>query len=286
MKHAALILLAAGLSRAQTSSTIAVGNGVQLEITTNFGQPTGEEPLTVEMARASGNSFYRIFRDQNNLAVFAYELVVDLAENGGAVRVTAKPAEDEFAARYPDADGGKPTPTLSSDQTLGPIGSGKDAHIPFFTIPGMGLEVSDTIRVKLNLPAAGSGALRFSDLRVFLNHMRISGPVPPASVSGKFVMFYLPGSGGFFFSAGPVAGRQFVEAGTVDRGRIAFSIDNQDYECIAGAAILTGSDSGEIWVYHDPSYKPAGNWTQDPHSKTPGQAFFTAASDSLSWWLP
>src|ERR1700733_1690311 len=103
----------------QISSLISGSNGVQIEITADLGKPTGQEQLTVEMARASGNSFYRIFRDQNKLAVFAYELTVDLASGGNALVATAKPVENEFAARYPNADAGKPVPSLSADHPLG-----------------------------------------------------------------------------------------------------------------------------------------------------------------------
>src|SRR5580698_7632444 len=112
----------------QISSLITVSNGVQIEITADLGKPTGQEQLTVEMARASGDSFYRIFRDQNKLAVFAYELVLRLAASGDRITATAKPTETEFAARFPGADGGKPVPTLSSEQQIGTISSGQRAN--------------------------------------------------------------------------------------------------------------------------------------------------------------
>src|SRR5580693_9760821 len=115
-------------SRGQISSTVSLSNGVQMQITTQIGQPTGQQTVNVEMVRASGDSFYRIFRDQNNLAVFAYELVIHLDPSGNRLRAVAKPAETGFAARFPDADGGKPTPTLSSDQNLDAITSGQSAE--------------------------------------------------------------------------------------------------------------------------------------------------------------
>jgi uncharacterized protein YqjF (DUF2071 family) len=52
----------------------------------------------------------------------------------------------------------------------------------------------------------------------------------------------------------------------------------------AGAAILMHSERGQLWVYHDANYKPAGNWTKsDPASSR--HEFFTAAADSMQWWL-
>ncbi len=290
MKYLGTLLVANFVAFAQVSSVINVSNGVQLEVIADLGKPTGQEQLSVEMARASGHSFYRIFRDQNKLAVFAYELKVDLAAGGQALTATAMPVENEFAARYPDADAGKPVPTLSADHPLGSLNSGESAFLGLFEIPGMGIQLTDTVRVKLNVNAnGGSGLLRLAGARVLLNGQRISGPSPPATVAGKFVMLYLPGQGGYFFSLEPVAAYPFINAGTVEGRRLRFNIDNANFELIASEPILAHSESanGQVWVYHDPSYVPEGNWTQDPHSPSPTGAlqFFTAASDSLGWWL-
>jgi hypothetical protein len=72
----------------------------------------------------------------------------------------------------------------------------------------------------------------------------------------------------------------------VDGNKLTFTIDNEAYECQSEAQILTGSQRDQIWVYHDPDYKPGGNWTKNDASDTSHDQFFTAASDSLSWWLP
>ena len=286
MKFATVLMAASLVALGQASSLITISNGVQLEVTADFGKPTGQEQLAVEMARASGNSFYRIFRDQNKLTVFAYELRLDLASGGDALTATAKPAEDEFAARYPNADGGKPVPTLSAEHALGPLNSGQTAFLDLFEIPGMGIKLTDTVRVKLNQSTGGAGPLRLAGLRVTLNRLPISGAPPPSAVVGKFVMFYLPGRGGFFLSSEPVEGRPFVNAGTIEGARMRFTVDNDNYECTASQPILPNAANGQVWVFHDPAYVPEGNWTQDPHRSSAGaEQFFTAGSDSLGWWL-
>ncbi len=270
------------LARAQVSSTISLNNGVQLEIAAHFGQPTGEETLKVEMARASGNSFYRMFRDQNNLMVFAYELAVNLSPGGDSLSATARPAENEFAARFPNADAGKPVPSLSSDQEMGPLGSGQSAEIGLFEIPGMGLKVSESIRVRMRQDVA-SGALNFTGLRVSIGGGPLS-PAPAGSVAGRYAMFYIPGRGGFFFATEDPGRGGFVKAGNIDRSEMRFTLDNENYVCSAGAPILASDASGDLWVYHDPNYKPEGNWTHMPD--TTQDQFFMAAADSLNWWLP
>src|ERR1700730_12786820 len=87
---------------AQVSSNVTLSNGVQLSIACN-SNPSG---LKIDLAPASGNSFYRNFRDENNLVIFAYELQVERTSDGDHFRVTAQPAGEDFAARFPNADGG------------------------------------------------------------------------------------------------------------------------------------------------------------------------------------
>src|SRR5207253_9206746 len=105
----ALTLLAAMASGclAQSSSVISLSNGVQLRIT----RSGGEKALTSQLDPASGNSFYRIYRDDTGLAVFAYQLAVERTPDGDQFRVTARPAGEDFASRFPNADLGKPVPT-------------------------------------------------------------------------------------------------------------------------------------------------------------------------------
>jgi len=283
VRPALLCLSAAALCNGQSSSTISLSNGVQLQVTANLGQPTGQEMVTVQMVRASGNSFYRIFRDQNQVAIFAYELAVELTSNGAELHATAKPATGEFARQFPNADGGKPTPTLSSVQALDPLASGRDGEIGLFAIPGMGLQVRYIVHVLTAQAGGSTGPLRFSRLRVSINGKVVAGP-SAGSVSNRFVMFYIPGQGGYFFAT-ESAGSGFIKAGTIDRNRVQFVVDNEVYECVASEPIFVPANGADLWVYHDRSYKPAGNWTHDS-ARPDMDAFYTAAADSLGWWLP
>ena len=76
------------------------------------------------MKPATGNSVYRILRDDTGLAVWAYELVVDRLPDGDHFQIVAKPAGQEFAAKFPNADGGKPTPTFPIPIESPPLGAG------------------------------------------------------------------------------------------------------------------------------------------------------------------
>ena len=292
MTRIALLVLAAAYCcccYAQVSSKVSLSNGVQVAITTrsDSGTPVA---LKASLEPASGNSFYRIFRDENDLAVFAYELEVERTADGQKFRITAKAATDAFATRFPNADGGKPTPTLSTPLESPVLASGEKFTVPLPTNPGLGQTLTDTIQILLaqrgggNNADAGSVEIRFSGLRVYLQGKSASPSEAGADVAGKYAMFYIPGHGGYFFSANGTEPPPFLQAGIVDGKHLTFTIDNETYDCTANAPILVHADRGQLMVYHDLNYKPGGNWTKSDPSNSRDQ-FFTAASDSMKWWL-
>jgi hypothetical protein len=276
----------------QPSPVISLSNGVRLRITANPGNDARDDahdPLKIEMKPATGNSVYRIFRDESGLAVYAYELVIQRLPDGD-FRIVAKPAGEEFAAKFPYADGGKPTPTLPKESESPPLNPGGRFTIEIPTNPGLFEHRTDTVQVQ---PDTSSGAatpaapmIRFVGLQVAIHGEPVPTNGPSAPVSGPYAMFFIPKRGGYFFSTQPVTTLPFVQAGAVDHMLLKFTIDNEDYECTASALILTQSERGQIWVYHDAHYKPAGNLTNsNPNPQSPDE-FFTAAADSLNWWFP
>jgi len=287
-----LIVLGAASLGAQVSADVALSNGVQLSIAARDaqGQPVA---LQASLEPATGDSFYRIFRDENNLAVYAYRLQVARTTDGRQFRVTALPATNDFAARFPDADGGKPTPTFSAPLVSPLLDSGGSFVIPISSNPGLNQTITDRVQVRLNERGATIAPknperqqlIRFDSLKVSIDNRPASPPGAGAVVAGRVAMFYIPRHGGYFFATEPVAGRTFTQIGIVDGEHLRFTLENQMYDCTSEAPILTNAARGQLWVYHDASYQPAGNWTNsDPRSTRP--EFFTAASDSAKWWLP
>jgi len=282
---AGVVVAGLGCGWSADYENVTLNNGVQISIHTSLGKPTGTTSVSVEMLRAAGDSFYRIFRDQNRLAVFAYELQVARSGTAG-FRLTTKPVEDEFARRFPDADGGKPVPTFSAEKDY-TLNNGEPAAIAVYELEGQGLTVVDTVQMGLRPDSSESGGgLRFSGLSLTVNGVPVK-TVPGSTVSGRYVMFYVPGRGGYFFSSDSVPGRQFMKAGYIEGNKMQFTVDNVSYECQAQLPIAA-TPSQELWVYYDPDYRPGGNWTlQDPDAgANEAQAeFFTAAADSLDWWI-
>jgi hypothetical protein len=285
-----LFLAAAASCYAQVSSRVSLSNGIQLTISLR-SENDAPVVLKTSLEPASGDSFYRIFRDENNLAVFAYELEVARTADGENFRINAKAATEAFANRFPNADGGKPTPTLSATLESSVLSSGNRFTVPIPSNPGLGENLTDTVQILLgqrgggkNEGAGGSAQIRFAGLRLYIQGKAASPAGAGADVAGRYAMFYVPGHGGYFFSNEPVDQRPFVQGAVVDGKHLTFTIDNETYDCTASSPILVHADRGQLWVFHDPNYRPAGNWTKaDPASSQ--DEFFTAASDSIQWWL-
>jgi hypothetical protein len=284
-----LLALLCWICAAGSAQTIALSNGVHLQIRTTFGKPDGQQVIQAALEPASGNSFYRIFRDQNGLAVYCYELAVDRT-SAEEFRLTVRPAGNEFAAKFPRADGGKPTPTVPADRELGLLHSGEQATFQAFELAGSGEKVVDTITLALDpgaVSAGGGHPLRFAGLRVTINGAPIPGPAG-GDVSGRFALFFVPGRGGYFFTTGPVDGRPFVQAGWVEGKHMQFTLENENFEATAQSPFVRTPERSSVWVYHDPNFKPKGAWTQmleTPAEPERAPEFFTAAADSLGWWV-
>ncbi|HEV2687001.1 MAG TPA: hypothetical protein VGV35_00565 [Bryobacteraceae bacterium] len=270
----------------QEPPKVMLGNGVQVQITTKSS--TGDAGhLKADVTPAAENSVYRIFRDETGLAVYAYEIVVEGLPDGNHFQVIARPAGEEFAAKFPYIDGGKPTPTLPRPIESIPLLSGGRFTVDIPTNPGWFEHRTDTIQIGPARSGFQSVAkLRFVGLRVSINEKAVPIQGPGTMVAGRYVMFYIPGKGGYFFSTLPIeTSRLAFVAGTVDGTRLRFAFGDEAYDCNAEAPILLESQSGQVWVYRDSNYSPRGSQNRrGPRPRASGE-FFTAASDSMDWWL-
>ena len=285
-----LITLHLATCFAQNPAAVALPNGVHLRFTTDSGNGT-PGPLKTEVKPASGDSVYRIFRDETGLAVFAYELRVERTPDGDHFRLIAEPAGAEFAAKVPYADGGKPTPTIPRPIESTVLSPGGRFTIDIPTNPGLWEHRTDSVEIQPSPradiragPLADTRAdrtsrsrdkLLFVGLQVFINGKLVSPAGPGTMVSGRYTMFYLPGRGAYFFSTEPDR-RLLWLAAAVDGTKLRFTIEGQSFLCNSEAPIVL-SERDQVWVYFDRNYQP---------SAKPRNEFFTAASNSPNWSLP
>lgn len=283
----ALLTLHFAACCAEVSSGISLSNGVRLTIIADSGNAAAG-PLKVELKPASGNSVFRVFRDETGLVVYAYELAVERLPDGEHFQIIARPAGDRFAAMFPDADGGKPVPSMSKPLESRPLGSGGRFTVEVPTNPGLAEHRTDTVQILFggSTEAPSTSRLRFVALKISINGKPVPIHSAGSTVSGQYAMFYIPGRGAYYFSTEQVEKHPFIQAGTVDGTRLQFTIDNESYDCSSKSPILVQTERGPVWVYRDPDFKPVGNLTKSKSNPLLVDEFFTAASDSLDWWLP
>ena len=275
---------------AQGPVLIVLESGIRLRFVTDSGNGT-PGPLKNEVKPASYNSVYRIFRDETGLAVYAYELRVDLTPDGDHFRLTAEPAGTEFETRNPHADGGKPTPTMPRPIESTALEPGGRFTIEIPTNPGLWEHRTDTVQIEPPLTAPRTARrtppakLRFTGLQVFINEKLVSPPGPGKMVAGQYTMFFLPRHGGYFFSTEPVQSSLLIGPAAVEGTKVRFKINDESFLLNSEAPILVESETGQVWVYYDPKYRPTINRARGNPISTSSDQFFTAASDSLSSWL-
>ena len=290
MRIALLLLAAAASCYAQVSARVSLSNGVQLTIATRSDNAT---PVTLKtsLEPASGDSFYRIFRDENNLAVFAYELEVARTADGRELSRNSQTGHGSLRGPLPQCRWRQADTHAFRVPGIACTQFGRRVHHPHTQQSRIGAEPDryESRSCWANGEARTTARraqrkIRFSGLKVSIHGQPASPSGAGADVAGQYAMFYIPGRGGYFFSTEPVDQPPFSDVGVVDGKHLTFTIDNENYDCTANAPILVHADRGQLWAYHDANYKPAGNWTKtDPASSR--EEFFTAASDSMQWWL-
>jgi hypothetical protein len=279
-----------------SGASTRIGGGVQVN------RPT--EPI------------HRTLRDSAGNYVFAYDLLV--TETGyQRYRIETAPISPEYE-RTLHAPG--PIPTIQSRGEAVSLGMGERAQIALLINPQTGEKISDVLEVVSNAgfgagfgsgvganskssssssaggASSGSGTgrgvgvgfgwehdLQLWGVTVTRNGQTIASSTPGSSVMGKTLMIYIPEYGGFFFAPTQPSQPGFLKVGIIDGTRLKFTWNNDNYEIASGRPIRADAPSGELWVYHDPTFKPRPiriGSAQPP----PDATQFGSASDVSAWF--
>ncbi len=75
-------------------------------------------------------------------------------------------------------------------------------------------------------------------------------------IEGSVIYLYLPEKGRFIFSLFPRDGFNFRKDAVVESNKITFQSNDQRYELISDAPIVSNGGDWSLWVLNDPDYKP------------------------------
>jgi hypothetical protein len=261
---------------------VPLGNGMVLRLSTQANGPNGQTvAIQGTLLRSGSAAFHRVLMDSSSRPVFAYDLELpDATSAPSPVRLQIKPVDAAYARTL-----AWPMPTFSSVRTVTLNAPGERASIELLVNPKTGQKIFDVLEIVGAPDTAGGAAagvagnapgneLRFSHAELWSNGVNLT-PQSANAIRGNVIMLYIPGRGGFFFSRIELKGYGFQKAGSIDGATLKFTWANQAYECISAAPILPDDGDKQIWVFHDPQYKP-----RNPPGLNRGDRFQFGAADS------
>jgi GWxTD domain-containing protein len=100
--------------------------------------------------------------------------------------------------------------------------------------------------------------LRLTSARILINESSTKSleSAWKGYVEGYTVYVYIPGKGRFVFSLFPHSNYSSQKIATVNDNKINFEINGDNYEVISEEPIISGGGGWNVWVLHDPNFKP------------------------------
>jgi hypothetical protein len=167
------------------------------------------------------------------------------------------------------------------------VRAGDTVAIDLLENPSTGQKVVDYLVFKRSSPAnADVGSLEdlsLAAVELQLENCRISlnGTILDAStrlggsISGAALWFYLPERGRFVMSLLPNSQLGFRWAGEVSNRSITFTDGNERYEIQSTSRIVPAGGRVNLYVLHDPDWRPAVSETNSP--------LIVGAADRAEW---
>jgi hypothetical protein len=240
-------------------------------------EPGVRLPLSPQVLVGEGNVVHRWLTDERGNLVFGYDLRVELLAGSDSFRVSARPLDRRFEARFPalttgaTAEGSRMPPSASTllratEEQV--VADGETFALDVLINERLGLKVVDYIKVSAegtHLPVPGYAlpardfALTNVELGVRNYQLSVDGDVlrtasARRSCTGSLVWFALPEGGRFIFSLVPHEGYDFRKLGVIENNKIAFTWKDKRYEWTSDGPVVGSGGVWNLWVLHDPTY--------------------------------
>jgi hypothetical protein len=244
------------------------GTGVEFEQET-----TGSTVLALHGGgvAVSDEGIERVVSDKDGNILYAYFVEAWASPQAGAVTIRIKPLNKETEASLRSHPG-------PSWHTTGPIGTvagvrefpgvrkGQAVRLEILYNPSTGEKIYDILRPSTDVSPENAGHMgaeaplaaeefSFREIALIVNGQKTAAPA--GWLTGAVARLYLPGHGAYFLSAyQPKTAHVFRHIVYADRHNLEFAIDGDFIRITSNGNVLTRSESGIVWVYHDPQYQP------------------------------
>ncbi len=287
-------LVALAISAAASAQVaIGLGDGRSLVLTTSSDRgASGSSRIGSGVAGVGMGSMHRVVRDASGEPLFGYDVEVHPL-GGDRYQILVAPLSPEYERKL---GAKRAVATFGAKREAAIVGVGDKAVIDLLVNPSNGERISDNLEIVDTrgsggfvaaggaiagasggmasggggrgnagrsgaTAAAGGRAAAEADMQLWgftasKNGQQLTGMDGKSGVVGDAVMLYIPAEGGFFFSAKSTAAPGFLNIGAVNGNRLTFTWNGDRYEVVSTKQILTRSSVGEVWVYHDPAFRP------------------------------
>ena len=241
----------------------------------------GESGWSMTSAEAyfESNTIRRVFIDSGGSLYFGYALVVEPFASGKQFRVSVRPlsAEDEQELRarksfqtrqiHPNYN----SAALSRSSAPQTIVDGDTFAFDVLVNPKTGDKITDFVTVstseaRLREPLKVNSAprdftledvtMKMINYQLFINNELVARGKRSGAAAGPVIWFHLQERGRFIFSLKPHTGYDFQKIGTIERNRMKFILNNEQYEWVSDVPVVDAGGPWNLYVLYDPNYVP------------------------------
>lgn len=233
----------------------------------------------------SDHAIHRYMKDRSHKTYFGYDIAVEPLQDGSTLRVSILPLSVD-----PER---LPLENLATWKKLAPprypppqsVRSGDTLAFDLFVHPETGQKLVEYVLFGRNhrgetVPGpARDFTVHDAELRLRAPRLVVNGTLAEATasmdatISGAFVKLYWAPKGQFTFSLVPHPELGFRKLGEVRGSTAVFESGGDSYELNCDGKIVPGSSAFNLYVLHDPDYRPPA----PPQYEVP--EFFMGASD-------
>lgn len=279
-----LLLTGIGFAQAQGSAR-GLANGITIATKTEVTPDNPANALfsSSDAASTSGNTIYRVIKNEKDKTYFGYDLEVKEASEKGKYTVSIKPLSSAksvgikgFTAKtlpkYPDAIEVNEGDTIALDVMENPqTGEKVVDYIKIFYKPA---PLTDYFaeRTPIRDFTIDDVELKLLKFEVFADNqsiLKVGG-----GARGANLTLYLKGRGRFIFSLFPRDGYDFQKIGAIEGNKILFKYNGVNYKIVSGEPFIGNGGHWNLWVLRDSNFKP---------SFTPDEPYEVGAMDKVDF---
>ena len=251
----------------------SLANGISMTIET-YTEPPVTGPVSAEGGVLVNKIVQRYLVDRAAGTYFGYDVEADRLPDG-AYRVYIRP----LTARPQDVSRSHsgapvlklaPIPSYPEPQI---VRNGEVILLPVMESPRTGHRLIDRIAITTTSSSGPAFppdkeprdltlfdiALTLDDPVLFRNGTPVDGARSKGVIGGPIVWLHIPDRGRFLLSVLPHTSWGFTRAGVIQDNRMTFTAGGDSYVCRSKRSILGSDTAWNLYVLHEPGYRPAKN---------------------------